>query len=150
MSGKWQELNQWVEFKNDVFCKEFVRDGKKVKLFLIKRSNFRAPFYGIAEIEIQGKAYKGYCTSISVGGCFVEFTKIDESLMKMDESVLVHIKAKPLTKGVYVRAIIRCIFNNKRARGLGVKFEELGAQESDVINAFIEQYVALISKKAIA
>tara|TARA_R110000868_G_scaffold344396_2_gene605418 strand:+ start:7937 stop:9418 length:1482 start_codon:yes stop_codon:yes gene_type:complete len=145
--GNWQELQSHFEFKNDVLCKEEMRDGKKVQRFFIKRGDFRAPFYDLAQIEIGANSYKGYCSSLSVGGCFIELSKLDKLRMEKDGKVLVKIKAGTLSEELNVRAVIKNI-SDKRPRGLGLQFEGLNEAQKDVIIKFVHQYVSSSSKKA--
>lgn len=145
--GKWLPLNGHFEFKNDVLRKEEVRDGKKVERFFIKRGDFRAPFYDLAQIDIGAQTFKGYCTSISVGGCFIELSKIDKMRMQRDSKITVKIKAGTLSEEITVQATIRNI-SDKRPRGLGIEFEELAPGQRDVIIEFVQQYVSSSVKKA--
>lgn len=145
--GEWQELQSHFEFKNDVLCKVEERDGKKVQRFFIKRIDFRAPFYDLAQIEIGANTYKGYCSSLSVGGCFIELSKLDKLRMEKDGKVLVKIKAGTLSEELNLRASIRNI-SDKRPRGLGLQFDAITEAQKDVIISFVHQYVSSSSKKA--
>lgn len=147
--GEWQELGAHFEFKNDVISKEEMRDGVKTYRYFIKRTDFRAPFYDLAQLEIGAQNFKGYCTSISVGGCFIELSKIDKVRMEKGGKVLVKIKAGTLSEEISVRAIIRNI-SDKRPRGIGLQFENLSESQRDVIIEFVKQYVSSSSSKKAA
>lgn len=144
--GEWQDLGGHFEFRNEVLCKEEMRDGKKHQRYFIKRGDFRAPFYDLAQMEVGANSYKGYCTSISVGGCFIELSKIDKIRMEKGGKVMVKIKAGTLSEELNVRAVIRNI-SDKRPRGLGLQFENLTEAQKDVIIEFVHQYVNSSSKK---
>ena len=141
------KLEGHFEFKNEVLSKEEFRDGKKIQRFFIKRGDFRAPFYDLAQLEIGANTYKGYCSSLSVGGCFIELSKLDKIRMEKDGKVLVKIKAGTLSEELNIRAVIRNI-SDKRPRGLGLQFEHITEAQKDVIINFVKQYVASSSKKA--
>ncbi len=145
--GDWMPLQGHFEFKNEVLTKEETRDGKKIQRFFIKRGDFRAPFYDLAQLEIGANSYKGYCSSISVGGCFIELSKLDKIRMEKGGKVLVKIKAGTLSEELNIRAVIRNI-SDKRPRGLGLQFENVTESQKDVIINFVKQYVASSSKKA--
>ncbi len=145
--AEWMKLEHHFEFKNEVLMKEEVRDGKKIQRFFIKRGDFRAPFYDLAQIEIGANTFKGYCSSISVGGCFIELSKLDKLRMEKNGKVLVKIKAGTLSEELNIRAVIRNI-SEKRPRGLGLQFENITESQKDVIVNFVKQYVASSSKKA--
>ncbi|PIP89979.1 MAG: hypothetical protein COW01_00715 [Bdellovibrionales bacterium CG12_big_fil_rev_8_21_14_0_65_38_15] len=145
--GEWMKLEGHFEFKNDVLSKEEFRDGKKIQRFFIKRGDFRAPFYDLAQLEIGANSFKGYCSSLSVGGCFIELSKLDKVRMEKDGKVLVKIKAGTLSEELNIRAVIRNI-SDKRPRGLGLQFEHITEAQKDVIINFVKQYVASSSKKA--
>ena len=147
--GEWGELKSNFEFRNDVLKKVEYRDGKKVERYFIKRTDFRAPFYDLAQMDIGTQTYKGYCTSISVGGCFIELSKIDKVRMEKGAKILLKIKAGTLSEEINVRATIRNI-SEKRPRGLGLQFEELNDSQRDVIIEFVRQYVSSTSQKKAA
>ena len=140
-------LQGHFEFKNDVLTKEEYRDGQKIQRYFIKRGDFRAPFYDLAQLEIGANSYKGYCSSISVGGCFIELSKLDKVCMEKDGKVLVKIKAGTLSEELNIHALIRNI-SDKRPRGLGLQFEYVTEAQKEVIINYVKQYVDSSSKKA--
>ena len=52
--------------------------------FFIKRNSVRVPYYDLVSFEMNGNEYKGYCTSISSGGIFIELTSIKENEYKVN------------------------------------------------------------------
>jgi len=108
--------------------------------FFIKRTSFRAPFYEIVTLEIEEKEFKGYCTSLSTGGIFIEFSKLDTDLMKLNGKGVVFFKQGTLSENVSCSVQIMNI-SEKKPRGLGLMFVDMAEAKKDVILSYVNNFL---------
>tara|TARA_R110002072_G_scaffold276051_1_gene437447 strand:+ start:191915 stop:193321 length:1407 start_codon:yes stop_codon:yes gene_type:complete len=128
------------ELTTEVIEKEIVKDGVKSKRYFIKRDNFRAPFYEVGTLEIDGHEFRGHCTSISVGGCFFEIPKLDLSQMKLGAQAVLKLKAGTLSEEIIAPVLIKNI-SDSRPKGLGMQFQGLANRERAVILKFVDHFL---------
>lgn len=135
----YSRLEKIYEFNTKIFTK-LEKDGDQLKKrYFIKRTDFRAPFHETAHLEFKGMELRGTCTSLSVGGCFIEFNELPEELEK--NSVLIcHIEADYLTSPIDVQMIVRNI-SKERSEGIGCEFLDLSDEEKDTIEEFVDSYL---------
>ncbi len=108
--------------------------------FFIKRTSFRAPFYEIVTLEIEDKEFKGYCTSLSTGGIFIEFSKIDSDLMKLKEKGRIYFKQGVLSESL-ANAVQIMNISDKKPRGLGLMFLDLADEKKDIILEYVNNFL---------
>lgn len=142
-STSWMALSEYFEFNApfEVILSE--NEGEIQKRFYMKRGSIRVPFYDTATISINDTEIKGICTSISAGGCFVEFTRLKEETFQKDDQAYLTINHETLGQAVICPIIIKNISLHK-PRGIGVMFESLD-NESRII---IEKYINLALNKS--
>ncbi|MCP4913125.1 MAG: hypothetical protein GY909_08395 [Oligoflexia bacterium] len=136
----WGTYKDTYEFTTNIIEKEVEDKGQMKKRFFIKRDNFRAPFYEVATLEIDGQDFRGHCTSISVGGCFFELPKLDLSQMKLGTQAVIKIKAGTLSEEIIAPVLIKNI-SESRPKGLGMQFQGLANRERAVILKFVDHYL---------
>lgn len=141
----WSDLRRTFEFTAQVVTKEFKVDGKKVKKFYMKRTEFRAPFYDVAVATIDGKEFRGYCTSLSIGGAFIEFPRLDLEAMAKSKEVSLRIVDGTLSQEIECRGVIRNV-SERRPKGVGIQFVAMGHGDKTVISEFIDIYLKSIQK----
>jgi hypothetical protein len=148
---EWTCIGDLIEFSHQVV--ENVTDGGSgpISRFFVRRTEFRAPFYDVAQIELPGGVFKGFCTSISLGGCFVELSRLDLEVMKVGAEIQISISPGALSEGVQIRGMIRNI-GIDGPRGLGLSFEGVSAKMRDSIQDYIDSYVhrTQVPKKDVA
>ncbi|GAB4014155.1 MAG: hypothetical protein Fur0010_11920 [Bdellovibrio sp.] len=140
-------LKEHLEFSAPVEEVDVEDQGEISRHFLIKRSEYRAPFYEVAEIRVGSVAIKGFCVSISVSGCFIELPRINEMLLQVGGEVDVLVNAISLGHEIKSKAVIRRL-SSKRPKGVGLSFEFLDAQSREIIEDFINQLLVKQDKKA--
>jgi hypothetical protein len=143
-------LEKIYEFNTKIFTKlekaSEETNGELKKRYFIKRTDFRAPFHETARLEFRGRDLRGTCTSLSVGGCFIEFSDEPEGLER--NSVLVcHIEADYLSTPIDVQMIVRNV-SKERSFGIGCEFLDLSDEEKDTIEEFIDSYLHSKAKAA--
>ena len=143
----WKPLNEFFEFSSKVIAKEIDEGGRKVKKYFIKRAHFRAPFHEVASIYIDGLEYRGYCTSLSAGGCFLELNEIEKAVMLIGREVEVSIVPGTLSDALHTTAIIRNL-SEKRPRGVGLQFSNLEFHHIEIIEEFVNKYLEMQKKTA--
>lgn len=137
----WLPLKDHFEFSAPVEEIDVTKNGEVVRHFLIKRSEYRAPFYEVAELMVGNVSIKGFCVSLSVSGCFIEMPRLNESLLKIGADADVIIKAISLDHEIKSKVVVRRV-SNKRPRGIGLSFEFLDPESKSIIENFINQYLA--------
>ncbi|MBF0207391.1 MAG: PilZ domain-containing protein [Oligoflexia bacterium] len=132
----WRLLADVREFDTSVIKKilsDKVQDASKL---FIHRKFKRTSYLGPASIMYLGKLYRGTCTSISEGGCFVELRPSDFQLHKE-----IVVKIMPGTVPLSIEAKAKIVSINERSpRGIGMKFLELKHVQNEEIRRFVDKY----------
>lgn len=136
----WCPLHLNYELKANIVEKIDRSSGKEVKRFFFPRSDYRAPFYELATLEIGGQEFKGHCTSLSVGGCFMEFSKLDLDAMKKGSVGVIKISSETLSEEITAGIIVRNI-SERRPKGLGMQFQAVASKEKEAILEYINNYL---------
>lgn len=132
---RWGKLRDRYEVWAPVQVDEV--EGKKT--FFIKRADYRAPFYDVVSFEFKGEELKGHCTSLSVGGCFIELPKMPAKAEK-GETGVIHFQNSVLSSPFSVEfEIVRV--SEARPRGLGLKFTSANEEAVKVIESYIETFL---------
>lgn len=114
--------------------------------YFIKRASVRVPFHEMISFEMSGTEFKGYCTSISAGGIFIELTKIDEEVFKIDRKGRVFFPQGTLDHPFNCIGQIKNI-SDKRPKGIGLMFIDLPEQAKEDILSYVNNFLNK-SKKA--
>jgi chromosome segregation ATPase len=138
--GKWTPMGKFTEFNVPIQTHTIEEDDQKVTKYFIRRGSFRAPFYEIVTLEIGDEEYRGYCTSLSQGGIFIEFNKIDQNTMYKEAMGKIYFKKGALSRGFDCEVKIMNIAD-KRPRGLGMMFVNLGEADKTLIQNYVNQYM---------
>lgn len=147
--GKWTPMGKFTEFNVPIQVHTIEEDGQSVTKYFIRRGSFRAPFYEIVTLEIGDNEYRGYCTSLSQGGIFIEFNKIDSDYMYKEASGRVYFKKGALSRAFDSEIKIMNIAE-KRPRGLGMMFVNLGDADKNIIQDYVNQYMDQSNNKKAA
>lgn len=136
--GIWRPVREFVELcapiKTVINTDE---NGKEHKKFLVKRSSYRASFYEVVEIEFDGKGQRGYCTSLSLGGCFVELSRHELSSFEVGMKGSVTFQDGVLGKSFSVEIEIKNV-GHKKPKGVGVAFGELTPSVRSLIDNYVD------------
>ncbi len=147
--GKWTPMGKFTEFNVPIQVHTLEEDGDTLTKYFIRRGSFRAPFYEIVTLEIGGKEYRGYCTSLSQGGIFIEYNKLDPDTMYKDAVGQVYFKKGALRKSLECEVKIMNI-SDKRPKGLGMMFVNLGDSDKSVIQEYVNHYMDKSANKKAA
>ncbi|MCO4792813.1 MAG: PilZ domain-containing protein [Bacteriovoracaceae bacterium] len=139
-SGKWKTMGEYTEFCVPIQEHSYEENGVRLTKYFIKRGSYRAPFYEIVLLEVGEEEYKGYCTSLSSGGIFIELNKIDENVLKQDTLGKVFFKQGALSESFSCEVQIKNIAD-KRPRGVGLMFVNLGQNDKKIIGDYVAQYM---------
>ncbi|OUR99881.1 hypothetical protein A9Q84_02300 [Halobacteriovorax marinus] len=115
--------------------------------FFVKRNSVRVPFYELVTFEIGGEEYRGYCTSLSSGGVFIEMTKIDEEVFKMNG------KGRVLFPSGALESPFNCIAQIKnvsveKPKGIGLMFVDLPDEAKEDILSYVNNCLNKNKKSA--
>lgn len=133
----WKALKDHFEFDAPFETIITEEEGVPVKRFFIKRKNIRVPIYDIMSLEIGGDEYRGYCTSLSLGGCFMEMTRMKEGQFKIGDEAKIMLLGETFNLQVSANVSVRNI-SLSRPKGLGLMFDQL----DDGSRKLIEKYVS--------
>jgi len=147
--GKWTPMGKFTEFNVPIQVHTIEEDGQSVTKYFIRRGSFRAPFYEIVTLEIGENEFRGYCTSLSQGGIFIEFNKIDPDSMYKEATGRVYFKKAALSRAFDCEVKIMNIAE-KRPRGLGMMFINLGDADKNTIQDYVNQYMDQSNNKKAA
>lgn len=112
--------------------------GKNIRYF-IKRSSMRVPFYELVTFEINGVEHRGYCTSLSLGGIFIELNKISDDFV-VDKKGRVLFSAGALDNPFQCVAQVKNV-SDARPKGIGLMFVDLPELAKDDITFYINNYI---------
>jgi len=135
----FSRLEKVYEFNTRVFVKTIAEEGKKVDHYYIRRTDFRAPFYEVTHLSFEGESFRGHCTSLSIGGCFVELSKKPENI-GLNSILKCQIQAEYLSHTIEVQMIVKNI-SEKKPYGLGCQFLDLSIEEKNAIEEFVDSYL---------
>lgn len=135
-NSTWMALKDYFEFDAPFETVLTHEGGHAVKRYFMKRTSIRVPIYEIMGLFTEQAEYKGYCTSLSLGGCFIELTRIKPDEFKKDESVDIVMSGEVLGTELNISGVIRNI-SLSRPKGLGIMFDELDFKSREVIEKYI-------------
>ena len=147
--GKWTPMSKLTEFNVPVQAHTIEEDEQTVTKYFIKRGSFRAPFYEIVTLELGDSEYRGYCTSLSQGGIFIEFNKIDPDDMYKEAIGTVFFNKGALKRSFNCKVKVMNI-TDKRPRGLGMMFINLDESDKLLIQDYVNQFMDQSKNKQVA
>jgi hypothetical protein len=118
----------------------FVYGEGESRRFFIKRNSVRVPYYELITFEMGGNEIKGYCTSISSGGIFIELTSVKEEDFKINDKGRVLFPKGALENPFNCVAQIKNI-SLDRPKGIGLMFIDLPEKAGDDILNFVNSYL---------
>ncbi|EQC44564.1 type IV pilus assembly protein PilZ [Bacteriovorax sp. BSW11_IV] len=140
-SIKKESEKRWAKLRDryEVWAPLQIDEMEGKKTFYIKRADYRAPFYDVVSFDLNEENYKGHCTSLSVGGCFIELPKMPENVQK-GEVGEIHFQNSVLATPFSVKfEIVRV--SDSRPRGIGLKFIEVSPEVTNTVEAYIETFL---------
>ncbi|MBF0313194.1 MAG: DUF4339 domain-containing protein [Oligoflexia bacterium] len=133
---KWRPLSDIGEFHSNIVKKISSQKDKDASKLFVQRKYKRTSYLGPATVTYNGKLYRGTCTSISEGGCFIELRPSDFQLHKE-----IMIKIMPGTVPLAIEARAKIVSINERSpRGIGVKFIGVNEDQAGLIRKFVEKF----------
>ncbi len=127
----FNRISEVYEFNTKVFSKDS-------KLY-VRRADYRVPFYEIAEISFGDFTWKGHCTNLSIGGCYIEFSNFPKEITT---NAVVNFKlvSKTLGEKITAQMIVKNI-NSGRSAGMGCEFLDLSAPNKELISHYVMSYL---------
>ncbi|WP_127713934.1 PilZ domain-containing protein [Halobacteriovorax sp. HLS] len=139
-------------FKNcaDIFelsTRVFTHGEDENRRFFIKRNSVRVPYYELITFEMGGNEFKGYCTSISSGGIFIELSNVKSDDLKVKNKGRVLFPAGAIDRPFNCVAQIMNV-SESRPKGIGLMFIDLPeAAKEDILN-YVNTYLNRSKKSA--
>lgn len=140
----WKRLDEIYEFNTKVIRKIVEVDGREEEKIFLKRKDLRVSYYSPAVIEMEGMRLQGFCTSISMGGCFIELPRVD----KISQSAAkIKILSGAIPVEIETNGFVRRILKQK-PKGVGIQFHELAPDTEKNIEEFIRKYMSTTTKNS--
>ncbi|MBF0360782.1 MAG: PilZ domain-containing protein [Oligoflexia bacterium] len=137
---EWKRIEEIYEFNTNIIRKIVTDKGRIVEKIFVPRKHKRTSYLGPAAITYRGKVYRGTCSSISEGGCFIEMRPSDFEL-----AAEIHLKIMPGTVPLMVECTGKIVSINERGpKGIGIKFTNLGPKQMDEVRKIVERYSSQI------
>ncbi|MFT6070513.1 MAG: hypothetical protein ACJAT2_003195 [Bacteriovoracaceae bacterium] len=143
----WNTVGQDYELTANVITHTENINGTEVFRYFVNRSDYRAPFHGAATIEINGQEITGFCTSLSVGGSFLELPKLDLDIMNKGGVATLRINSGTLTQDLVAPVIMRN-FSHEKPCGIGLQFQSLDDEQRNIIISYVSSYLENFKKTA--
>lgn len=132
----WNKVSDHFEFNTKLIKQIVTEGGEKVEKIFLTRQHKRSSYLAPAKIQAKGKIYSGMCSSISVGGCFIEI-RPDE--FELNKEVIIKIMSGSIPTIIESKGIVISI-NERNPRGVGFRFLGLGLDEATEIQKFINKH----------
>ncbi len=143
----WASAGRDFELTANLITHSEVVGGKEVFRYFVSRAEYRAPFHGAAVIQIDGKDYTGFCTSLSSGGAFIELASLEEEMIHKGEIAQLRINAGTLSEDLEATVVLRN-FSKEKPCGIGLQFQSLDDEQRNVILSYVSSYLENIKKTA--
>lgn len=132
----WKSIESTYEFSAPYKFHLKEVDDDLVKTYYLKRESVRVPFYELMTIVNEGHTIRGHCTSLSVGGCFMELSK--KELDQLQKGEMVKFELNSLTLSYDLKATAKIVNKSEaRPRGIGLQFQEITDQDKEVIKKYV-------------
>ncbi len=145
--GTWKSMRDFFELTTKVLTHRVNIDGEVITKYYIKRGSFRAPFYEVCSFDLGGNELRGHCTSLSIGGAFIELARIENADTLREKKIFVRFSGGGLTASFGVQAIIKNV-SEARPKGIGVMFVELPDHGREAIIEYINNYLEKLGNSA--
>ncbi len=143
----WNSVGQDYELTANIITHTENINGSEVFRYFVNRSDYRAPFHGAATIEIDGQEITGFCTSLSVGGSFMELPKLDLDIMNKGGTATLRINSGTLSQDLVAPVIMRN-FSHEKPCGIGLQFQSLDDEQRNIIISYVSSYLENFKKTA--
>lgn len=145
--GTWKSLRDFFELSTNVLTHKVTVDGEVVTKYYIKRGSFRAPFYEVCSFDLGGNELRGHCTSLSIGGAFIELARIESVDALREKKIFVRFSRGSLNAPFGVQAVIKNV-SEARPKGIGVMFVDLPEHGKEAIIDYINNYLEKLGNSA--
>jgi hypothetical protein len=142
----WKPMSNVYEFCAPYKFSIIQEENQLTKRFYLEREAVRVPFYELVNLDLDGGSIKGYCTSLSVGGCFIELSRNDMKKVSKDAIVQIELKSDALCESLMMSAKIVNI-SEARPRGIGMMFLEVSEETKDVIQTYVNRCLDIADSK---
>ncbi len=135
----FHRIGEVYEFNTKVFSRVEKVDGQSLTRFFVRRTDYRIPFYEVCEITFGDHKWKGHCTNLSIGGCFIEFGSFPKDLT-MNAVVKFKLNSNTLNQTIEAQAIVKNI-QSDRSAGIGCEFLDLSAEDKSGIADYVRNFL---------
>ncbi len=145
--GTWKSMRDFFELTTNVITHKVMVDNSPVTKYYIKRGSFRAPFYEVCSFDLNGNELRGHCTSLSIGGAFIELARIESVDALREKKIFVRFSRGGLNAPFGVQAVIKNV-SESRPKGIGVMFVDLPEHGKEAIIEYINNYLEKLGSSA--
>lgn len=137
----WKTVNEVQEFRPS-FIRHIMEKDVNAQEVLVKRQHPRSSYMSPAIIRYNGIELKGTCTTISIGGCFVEVRNL--SHLKIGETVDLEILPGEVPLPIHAQARVASIIE-RQPKGVGLEFTQINSSLQEKIEEFVTKFLEVSS-----
>ena len=139
--GVWKHVSDFIELTAQSKILKEDKENPENSVYLVERSEYRAEVHELVNFTIDGIEHKGYLTNLSLGGGFVELTRLDEEEIKIGSQVTLYLDAPAFSESIVCDLKIRRV-SKKRPKGFGFSFEANSEKNLEVLGQFIVDHIS--------
>lgn len=140
----FNRISEIYEFNTKVFSRVENVEGKKMERLFVRRTDFRVPFYEVIEMSFGDIKWKGHCTNLSIGGCYIEFGSFPKELT-LNAVVKLQLHSQLLNETIIVQGIVKNV-QKDRISAIGCQFLDLSPEQKELISEYVESFLLQNSK----
>jgi len=139
--GRWKGINDFLELTAQSKVINEDKENPESSIYLVERSEYRAELHELVTFNIGDEEHKGYLTNLSLGGGFIELTRLDEESIKVGQHVTLYLSTPTFSDSIVCDLQIRRL-NKKRPKGFGFTFEGNSEKNLEVLGQFIIDHIS--------
>lgn len=143
--GAWKSLVDILELTAESKLVQENKDNPEESVYLIERSEYRAEVHELVNFTINGEEHKGYLTNVSLGGGFIEVTRLDEEVYKKGSKVTLYLSGAGFSDSIVCDLDIKRV-SKQRPKGFGFTFENNSEKNLEVLGQFIVDHISGVKK----
>jgi hypothetical protein len=139
--GAWKSLVDFLELTAESKILKEDKQSPEDSIYLIERSEYRAEVHELVNFTIDDVEHKGYLTNVSLGGGFIEVTRLDEEVYTRGAKVTLYLSGPGFSESIVCDLDIKRV-SKQRPKGFGFTFENNSEKNLEVLGQFIVDHIS--------
>lgn len=139
--GAWKSLVDFLELTAESKILKEDKQHPEESVYLIERSEYRAEVHELVNFTINDVEHKGYLTNVSLGGGFIEVTRLDEEVYTRGSKVTLYLSGPGFSESIVCDLDIKRV-SKQRPKGFGFTFENNSEKNLEVLGQFIVDHIS--------